>query len=48
MIAPQDMELFTMVDDVDAAFAQLEKGLTKYYLEPDKDKETPAIAKSRI
>ena len=34
------------VDDVDTAMNLLETGLTKYYLEPDK--ETPAIAKSRV
>jgi len=33
-------------DDVDSAFKLLETGLTKYYLEPDK--ETPSIAKSRV
>src|SRR5262249_2529836 len=46
MIAPEDLNLFQFVDDVDSAFYLLESGLTKYYLEPDK--ETPAIAKSRV
>jgi uncharacterized protein (TIGR00730 family) len=46
MIAEKDMELLNFVDDVDSAFGLLEKGLTKYYLEPDK--ETPEIAKSRV
>ena len=46
MIAEKDLELFSFADDVDTAFEQLETGLTKYYLEPDRD--TPAIAKSRV
>jgi predicted Rossmann-fold nucleotide-binding protein len=46
MIAEKDLELFSFADDVDTAFRQLEIGLTKYYLEPDRD--TPAIAKSRV
>jgi uncharacterized protein (TIGR00730 family) len=46
MISEKDLELFSFADDVDSAFARLEQGLTKYYLEPDKD--TPAIAKSRV
>ncbi|HEX5432581.1 MAG TPA: TIGR00730 family Rossman fold protein [Bryobacteraceae bacterium] len=46
MIAEQDLELFQFADDVDMAFQTIEAGLTKYYLEPDK--EVPAIAKSRI
>ena len=46
MIAPSDLDLFQFADDVESAFRLLESGLTKYYLEPDK--ETPAIAKSRI
>src|SRR5208283_1878080 len=46
MIAEQDLELFQFADDVETAFKILESGLTKYYLEPDK--ETPAIAKSRV
>jgi uncharacterized protein (TIGR00730 family) len=46
MIAAKDLELFTFADDVGTAFEQLETGLTKYYLEADRD--TPAIAKSRV
>src|SRR5579862_4740642 len=46
MIAEQDLGLFEFADDVEMAFQLLESGLTKYYLEPDK--EVPAIAKSRI
>jgi uncharacterized protein (TIGR00730 family) len=46
MIAEKDMELLSFSDDVDSAFGLLEKGLTKYYLEPDKG--TPEIAKSRV
>jgi uncharacterized protein (TIGR00730 family) len=46
MISEQDLELFQFADDVDMAFQILEEGLTKYYLEPDK--EVPAIAKSRV
>ncbi|HWZ33026.1 MAG TPA: TIGR00730 family Rossman fold protein [Bryobacteraceae bacterium] len=46
MIAESDLALFNFADDVDSAFHLLETGLTKYYLEPDR--ETPAIAKSRV
>jgi uncharacterized protein (TIGR00730 family) len=46
MIAAQDLELFQFADDVDLAFQILETGLTRYYLEPDK--EVPAIARSRV
>jgi hypothetical protein len=46
MISEQDLELFQFADDVDTAFHLLQTGLTKYYLEPDK--EVPAIAKSRV
>src|SRR5579863_9965474 len=46
MISEQDLELFQFADDVDMAFQILEEGLTKYYLEPDK--EVPSIAKSRV
>ena len=49
MIAPEDLHLFEMADDVNSAFSLLEAGLTKYYLDPDREKETtPAIAKSRV
>ena len=44
MISEKDLDLLTFADDVDTAFKCLETGLTKYYLEPDR--ETPAIAKS--
>ncbi|MGH9558601.1 MAG: TIGR00730 family Rossman fold protein [Bryobacteraceae bacterium] len=46
MIAAKDLELFQVADDVSTAFQILETGLTKYYLEPDK--ETPAISKTRV
>ena len=46
MIDEHDLNLFQYADDVDTAFQILRDGLTKYYLEPDK--ELPAIAKSRI
>ena len=46
MIAEEDLELFQVADDVETAFDILKSGLTKYYLEPDK--ESPAIAKSRV
>jgi uncharacterized protein (TIGR00730 family) len=46
MISKDDLELFHYADDVDTALRLLETGLTKYYLEPDK--ELPAIAKSRV
>jgi uncharacterized protein (TIGR00730 family) len=46
MIDERDLNLFQYADDVDSAFRILTEGLTKHYLEPDK--ETPAIAKSRI
>jgi uncharacterized protein (TIGR00730 family) len=46
MIAEQDLELFHYADDVEMAFRILESGLTKYYLEPEK--EVPEIAKSRV
>lgn len=46
MISEQDLNLFEFADDVETAFKALESGLTKYYLEPDK--EVPAIARSRV
>ncbi len=46
MIAEEDLKLFCFADDVDTAMQLLETGLSKYYLQPDK--ETPAIAKSRV
>ncbi len=47
MIAEEDLKLFQFADDVDSAFKLLETGLTKYYLEPDRE-APPAIAKSRV
>lgn len=46
MISESDLELLSFADDVDTAFHLLETGLTKYYIEQDKD--APAIAKSRV
>jgi uncharacterized protein (TIGR00730 family) len=46
MIAEEDLRLFSFADDVETAFGLLETGLTKYYIEPDR--EEPAIAKSRV
>jgi len=46
MISEEDLQLFSFADDVDTAFRLLETGLTKYYLEPDR--EEPGIAKSRV
>jgi uncharacterized protein (TIGR00730 family) len=46
MIAEQDLNLFQFADDVESAFGILEAGLTKFYLEPDK--EEPEIAKSQV
>jgi hypothetical protein len=45
MISAEDLSLFHFADDVGTAFQLLESGLTKHYLEPDK--ETPAISKTR-
>jgi hypothetical protein len=46
MIGGEDLDLFQYADDVDTAFKLLEAGLTKYYIEPDRDE--PEIAKSRV
>ncbi len=46
VISQKDMDLFSFADDVDTAFATLEAGLTKHYLEPDT--QVPEIAKSRV
>jgi uncharacterized protein (TIGR00730 family) len=46
MIAQKDLELFSFADDVETAFALLEAGLTKHYIEPDT--QVPEIAKSRV
>jgi len=48
MISADDVSLFEYADDVETAFGILESGLTKHYLKPDKEKEEPAIAKSRV
>jgi len=49
MISPGDLDLFTFVDDTQAAFEYLRDFLTQHYLTPT-PKETPApdIAKSRV
>jgi uncharacterized protein (TIGR00730 family) len=50
MIAEEDLELFQFADDVDTAFGLLQAGLTKHYIDPDREeppKEEPAIAKSQ-
>ena len=47
MISESDLNLFSFADDVESAFKLLETGLTKYYLEPDRE-TPPAIAKSRV
>ena len=46
MIAQKDLDLFSFADDVETAFALLEAGLTKHYIEPDT--QVPEIAKSRV
>jgi uncharacterized protein (TIGR00730 family) len=46
MIAESDLQLFSFVDDVDTAFKALVNGLTKYWLEPDR--EVPSIAKTQV
>ena len=46
MISPYDMELFQFVDDPKSALALLQDGLTRYYLEPDRD--LPSTAKPQI
>ncbi len=46
MIAPFDMELFQFVDDPKTALGLLQEGLTRNYLEPDRD--LPSVAKSRL
>jgi uncharacterized protein (TIGR00730 family) len=53
-ISPEDLDLFSMADDVDTAFEILRGGLTKHYLEPEaalaepEITAAPEIAKSRI
>jgi uncharacterized protein (TIGR00730 family) len=46
MISEEDMKLFHFADDVDGALKLLQDGLTKFYLEPDKDE--PEIAKTQV
>ena len=46
MISAEDMKLFHFADDVETALELLQQGLTKFYLDPDKDE--PEIAKSQI
>ncbi|MEN6534581.1 MAG: TIGR00730 family Rossman fold protein [Bryobacteraceae bacterium] len=53
MISKEDLDLFQFADDPETALALLQDGLRKYYLEPgvplpERELETPAIAKSRI
>jgi uncharacterized protein (TIGR00730 family) len=46
MIADSDLQLFTFADDVDTAFKTLVAGLTKHWLEPDR--ELPSISKTQV
>jgi len=53
MISPEDLNLFQYADDPETALKILKEGLTRYYLQPeqplpDRELETPAIAKSRL
>ncbi len=53
MISEEDLDLFQFADDPPTALRILQDGLRKYYLEPgvplpEREMETPAIAKSRI
>ncbi len=53
MISESDLELFDFADDPGAALRLLQDGLTKYYLQPERQMaepaiEAPAIAKSRV
>jgi uncharacterized protein (TIGR00730 family) len=53
VIGEKDLELFEFADDPPSALRQLQDGLTRYYLKPGEplpapERETPAIAKSRI
>lgn len=53
MISERDLELFQYADDPDSALEILKDGLTRYYLKPEEElpppeRETPAIAKSRV
>src|SRR5688500_15192229 len=51
VISPEDLSLFSFVDDTQTAFQILQDGLTKYFLEPEAPlaepaADTPHIAKS--
>ncbi|MGQ9635515.1 MAG: LOG family protein [Bryobacteraceae bacterium] len=53
MISLEDLNLFQYADDPETALAILKEGLTRYYLQPEqplpeRELETPAIAKSRV
>jgi uncharacterized protein (TIGR00730 family) len=53
MISPEDLTLFEYADDPETALRILREGLTRLYLMPEQplpeqERETPAIAKSRI
>lgn len=53
MISPEDLNLFQYADDPETALNILKEGLTRYYLQPEqplpeRELETPAIAKSRV
>ena len=52
MIAPSDLNLFRFADTPESAFGLLTEGLTRYYLEPERDlrhpmEEAPEIARTR-
>jgi uncharacterized protein (TIGR00730 family) len=50
-ISPEDVDLFSVVNDPQSAFELLKEGLTNLYLQPEvaePEAETPDIAKSRI
>jgi len=53
MISERDLELFEYADDPETALRILQEGLTEHYLRPahplpEREMETPAIARSRI
>lgn len=53
MISPSDLNLFQYVDNTETAFELLRDWLTAHYLQPDTplpepERQTPAIAKSRV
>ncbi len=52
MIAPEDLNLFRFADTPESALGLLREGLTRYYLEPERDlrqpmEEAPEIARTR-